>query len=246
MKKSFMPALGLMILSAVVVQAGENGRNTGTAQGKYLFILSGQSNMQLLDPGISFTPAVEKALGKENVIVVKDAQGAQPIRRWYKEWKPAEGYEPMATGDLHDRLMDKVNSAIAGQKIASVTFIWHQGERDAKEGHGKVYAASLKGLVAQLSRDLGRDDLNVVIARINDYSMDNKSYPHWTMVREAQVQVAKELPRAEWVDTDDLNGPKNGIHATKEGFETLGRRFADKALSLIAASAKAGPGTKPR
>lgn len=135
--------------------------------------------------------------------------------------------------------MGKVKKAIEGQKIAAVTFVWHQGERDAKEGHGKVYAESLKGLVAQLSADLGRDDVNVVIARINDYAMDNKSYPHWTMVREAQVQVAKALARADWVDTDDLNGPKNGIHATAEGYKTLGTRLAEKALALIAAGAKA-------
>ena len=53
---------------------------------KHLFILSGQSNMERLDPNISFTPTVEAAFGKNNVIVVKDAMGAQPIRRWYKKW----------------------------------------------------------------------------------------------------------------------------------------------------------------
>lgn len=223
----------VLALLGLTTFAQADGQIDKLAAGKHLFILSGQSNMQFLDPNISFTPTVEKALGKENVIVVKDAQGAQPIRRWYKEWKPAEGDEPKATGDLYDRLMGKVQKAIQGQKIASVTFVWHQGERDAKEGHGKVYAKSLKGLVAQLSKDLGRNDVNVVIARINDYSMDNKSYPHWTMVRDVQVQVAKELPHADWVDTDDLNGPKNGIHATSEGYITLGKRFAEKAIALI-------------
>ena len=243
MKKSLVLVVGMMILAAAIVQAGENGKPVGTAQGKHLFILSGQSNMQFLDPNISFTPTVEKELGKENVIVVKDAQGAQPIRRWYKKWQPPKGMKAPESqhpwGDLYDRLMSKVKKTIAGQKIASVTFVWHQGERDAKEKYGTVYAESLKGLVAQLSKDLGRDDVNVVIARINDYSMDNKSHPHWTIVREAQVQVAKELPRADWVDTDDLNGPKNGIHATKEGFKILGKRLAEKALALITTGAKA-------
>jgi hypothetical protein len=108
-----------------------------------------------------------------------------------------------------------------------------QGERDALEKHGEVYAESLKGLVRQLSADLKRDDVNVVIGRINDYSMDNKSHPHWTLVRDAQVRAAKELPRAAWVDTDDLNGGKNDIHATKEGYDTLGKRFAEQAIALI-------------
>ena len=129
--------------------------------------------------------------------------------------------------------MGKVKAAIKDQQIASVTFIWMQGERDALEKHGEVYAESLKGLVKQLSDDLKRDDVNFVIGRINDYSMNNKSHPHWTLVRDAQVQAAKEIPRADWVDTDDLNGPKNDIHATPEGYATLGKRFAEKAIALI-------------
>jgi len=218
---------------AAFAQAGGSGKN--------LFILSGQSNMANLKPEVSFTPAVEAAFGKENVIVVKDAQGAQPIRRWYKKWKPEEGDWTEATGDLYDRLMTKVQAAIKDQKIASVTFIWMQGERDAKEGHGTVYAASLKGLVAQLSADLKRDDVNFVIGRINDFAMDNKGYPHWTMVREVQVQVAKEMPRADWIDTDDLNDPKKGgVHATSEGYVTMGKRFAEKAIALINAGAVTG------
>jgi hypothetical protein len=35
------------------------------------------------------------------------------------------------------------------------------------------------------------------------------------------------------VDTDDLNGPKNDLHYTKEGYEELGRRFATKAADLV-------------
>ena len=41
------------------------------AGGKHLFILSGQSNMAGMKPEVSFTPAVTKAFGKENIIVAK-------------------------------------------------------------------------------------------------------------------------------------------------------------------------------
>ncbi len=194
--------------------------------------------MASMNPDLSFTPAVEEAFGKGNVIVVKDAKNAEPISRWYKNYKPAEGDMPSPIGDLYDKLMEKVNAATKDQKIATVTFVWMQGEREAKIKQAPIYAASLKGLVAQLSADLKRDDVNVVIGRINDHSMNNKSHPHWTLVREAQVQAAKELPRADWVDTDELNGSNNGIHATKEGFVTLGKLFAEKAIALIKANKK--------
>ncbi len=139
-----MAVAGLMSL-APAVRADE--------QGTHLFILSGQSNMVHVDPDVAFTPAVEKAFGKENVMVVKDAKSAEPISRWYKNYKPAEGDMPKPIGDLYDRLLEKVTAAIKDRKIATVTFIWMQGEREAKIKQAPIYAASLKGLVAQLSAD---------------------------------------------------------------------------------------------
>lgn len=208
---------------------------------KHLFILSGQSNMARLDPSISFTPAVEKAFGKENVIVVKDAQSGQPIHRWYKKWKPAQGDAPATTGDLYDRLMKKVNAALKADTFATVTFIWMQGERDAKDKQGDVYAASLKGLIAQLSDDLKRNDINFVIGRLSDSGLVGKSNSQWTLVRKAQVEVAEASPRGAWVDTDDLNDGineqgkliQNNLHYSVEGYKKLGERFAQKSIELI-------------
>jgi hypothetical protein len=207
----------------------------------HLFILSGQSNMAGLDPKISFTPAVEKEFGKDNVVVVKSAQGGQPIRRWFKEWKPADGPMPEKNGDLYDVLMTEVRKAIEGREIATVTFVWMQGERDAKEGHGGVYAESLKGLVAQLSKDLGRDDVNFVIGRLSDFANNNAGYPDWNKVREVQVSVAEGSPRGAWVDTDDLNdkaakggqGTFDDLHYSPEGYRILGERFAKAAIDLV-------------
>jgi hypothetical protein len=56
---------------------------------------------------------------------------------------------------------------------------------------------------------------------------------HWDMVREAQVKVAEDDPRVAWIDTDDLNGKKDGLHYDKAGYAELGKRFAEAALKLI-------------
>lgn len=221
--------------------AGVMDKSAELARAKHLFILSGQSNMARLVPDESFTPAVKAALGKKRVIVVKDAQGGQPIRRWYKAWKPKTGNEPVATGDLYDQLMTKVKVAINGQRIKTVTFVWMQGERDAREEHGEVYAASLRGLLNQLQKDLDRSDINFVIGRLSDFDMDNQRYPHWTMVRKSQVEVAAANPDFAWVNCDDLNDGlnakgkaiKNDLHMTPTGYVTLGQRFAEKAIELI-------------
>ena len=210
-------------------------------EGKHLFILSGQSNMARLKPEESFTPVIKEKFGEENVIVVKDALGGQPIRRWYKDWKPLEGNEPKAQPDLYDTLMTKVYSAIENKKIATITFIWMQGERDAKEKLGEVYEESLTGLYRQLSNDLERKDINFVIGRLSDHDMLNKKCPHWTMIRDIQVKVAESNPRFDWINTDDLNDGvyrrgkeiKNDIHMSAEGYVIMGKRFADKSIKLI-------------
>jgi hypothetical protein len=209
--------------------------------GVHLFILSGQSNMAGLDPSLSFTPTVEKEFGKENVVVVKSAQGGQPIRRWDREWKPADGPKPEGNGDLYDKLLGVVRPAIEGKEIESVTFVWMQGERDARDGQAAVYHDSFLRVVKQLEKDLGRKEINFVIGRLSDFDMDNRSYRDWTKVRDVQVALAEESPRGAWVDTDDLNdkpakdgsGMRNDLHYSKEGYVTLGKRFADAAIALV-------------
>ena len=214
-------------------------------KGKHLFILSGQSNMVGLNPSISFTPTIEAALGKDNVIIVKDAAGGQPIRRWYKKWDPELGKSETSKtpGDLYDRLMKKVTSAIKDNKLASVTFIWMQGESDAK-GNANLYSESLKGLLDQVRTDLGHKNIKFVIGRISDYN-NPRRYPQWDMIRAAQVEVADADPCGAWVDTDDLNDGvnkkgkqiKDDLHYSVEGYKTLGKRFAEKAIELIKNSA---------
>ena len=195
--------------------------------------------MMGLKDKVSFTPVVEKEFGKDHVIVVKDAASGQPIRQWYKAWKPAAAAAAAAkgrNGKLYDRLMSKVKPAIEGQKFASVTFVWMQGERDAKEKHGEVYADSFKGLLAQLKTDLKLDDINFVIGRLSDFDMQDKKYPHWTIVRDVQVKLAESDPLGTWVDTDAINGKGNGLHYSKEGYAQLGERFAEESIRLVKAS----------
>lgn len=203
------------------------------SQDVHLFILSGQSNMAGLDPKISFEPLLKKSLAGDEVIVVKYALGGRPIHRWYKKWYPEEGEAPKATGDIYDRLMNKVNEAVQGRNPGTITFVWMQGERDAREKYGEFYPYRLKGLIRQLRADMGRQDINFVIGRLSDYAINSKRYLFWTLVRIAQVETAESDPHGAWVDTDDLNGSDNDLHYTDEGYEELGRRFANKSIELI-------------
>jgi hypothetical protein len=58
------------------------------------------------------------------------------------------------------------------------------------------------------------------------------------------MEVADADPRGAWVDTDDLNGDKNSVHYTRQGYKGLGSRFARKAVELIKKSAGTGEADK--
>ena len=202
-----------------------------------LFILSGQSNMHKLNPAISFTPAVEAAFPEDDVVVVKDAQSAQPIRQWVKDWAPGPGAkfpDQRGTGELYERLKQSIAKAMEGKpKPASVVFIWMQGEADTAPWNSSVYEKSLQTLVANLRQDIGAPDMPVVIGRISDHRAHPKLQKSEDEVRQAQENFAKTDPHASWVDTDDLNGEKNELHYTAEGYKTLGERFSTQAIKAI-------------
>jgi hypothetical protein len=161
------------LICALVASFGFGIASTAHAGKTNLFILSGQSNMAGLNHEKLFDPVIKQLLPDDTNISVRSAQGGQPIRRWYKKWKPAKGDQPKATGDLYDVMMKKVHAAMAGKKFDTITFLWMQGERDAKELHGTVYKDAMLGLVQQLRDDLKRPDINFVIGRLSDYSNGN-------------------------------------------------------------------------
>jgi len=139
--------------------------------------------------------------------------------------------------------MRVVRTTTGGKTYDTVTFVWMQGESDAKSRLSAVYADSFKGILAQLKEDLKRDEISFVIGRLSDFKgYDQES---WNGIRDAQVKLAEEAPNGDWVDTDDLNDVKDeegnirhGLHYTPEGYKILGQRFAEKAIALISEGGK--------
>ena len=198
--------------------------------------------MAFLDPSISFTPSVIAGLGRDSVIVVKDAKGAKGIRSWYKDYKTVQGRSAEVQGELYERLLASVQQGIKGREIETVTFLWMQGEQDAATNQTGVYKQSLDAVIAQLQSDLKIEKMNLVLGRLSDYSLDTGKHPEWPQMRDLQQEYAESKPYAEWVNTDDLNNmthkdtgaPRNDVHYTREGYEIFGDRLAEKALGLLA------------
>lgn len=206
----------------------------------HLFILSGQSNMQGMNPKLGFEPETAKLLPNADVAYIKVSRGGQPIRLWVTEWNEIAkkaGLDSTSAGTKYYKpILEQFAELIKKHPDpASVTFCWMQGERDAKENLSKAYEAALTTLIANLRRDLKQPNMNFVIGRLSDFS----TVGEWEAVRKIQVSLAAKDERGAWVDCDDLNNKeKNGVkrddlHYTKEGYELLGRRFARQAKLMI-------------
>ena len=228
-------AVAAVALTALAAAAAEPARPLR------LFLLSGQSNMKHVDPEASFTPRVSAALPDCEVAVVKFAVSGQLIRMWVHDWQPPAGQQPAGQGPNgrhYDALLRLTRDALADRpRPASVTLVWMQGEADANHpGYAELYPAALHALLGQLRRDLGRDDVDMVLGRISDFGVGQPDRPGWDTIRAEQVKFVEQDPdHRAWVDTDDLNGNSNGLHYTRRGYQLLGERFADAAVALLKA-----------
>ena len=208
--------------------SGSSGSNIEKSNDYYhLFILSGQSNMQNMDVEY-FLPVVEEEFGSDHIIAVKDAHEGETITQWYDQYDLEGDLE--AVGPLYDQLMGKVFVAIEGKNIASVTFIWMQGESDALIGdpsYSENYRDNLLGLIELIESDL-KTNINFVIGRLNTFRIN---IPGWAAIRTIQVELAEGDANGTWVNTDDLG--TLGPDLLFKRYELLGERFAFAAISLI-------------
>lgn len=231
-------------------------------QGRHLLILSGQSNMngKVRERDI-IKPMVEKKFGKDSVIAVRHAAGGSSIAFWLEKTINADGIEVSSPGTVYPKWMESVKAASKGENIASVTFIWMQGEsdvllnkkpdwQDGKPMSPEIYRKNFFRLLKRVHSDLGVEELNVVIGRLSDYHKnEDKPLPKekkeaWVAIRELQVKLAEELPSGAWVDTDDLNDGlqtrggeskevSNDLHYTDKGYEVFSERLAEASIKLI-------------
>jgi hypothetical protein len=219
---------------------------TSLAKDTHLFILSGQSNMSRMKEAEGFLPEVSSLLPGDEILLVKVASPGKPIRNWLAEWdqlaidKGLDAAAIRATDKkkgtpYFDALMEQVPPMMA-MKPDSVTFVWMQGESDSKNGAEVVYEEALTRLISKLRDDFNAPEMNVVIGRISDYGSKNPKgteWLGWKTIRAAQQNVVTADPRAAMVSTDDVNGPKNGLHYPAEGYELTGRRMARQAVALV-------------
>ncbi|MEM9282579.1 MAG: sialate O-acetylesterase [Verrucomicrobiota bacterium] len=196
----------------------------------HLVMLTGDERMQNLDESASFLPALQTSLGGDQVVVVKSAYEKKHLGHWHDGWSASfRGREirDYAQGWILDELIQKARAATEGKQVQSVTVVWAQGITDTAEGYSASYDTSFRALTDQLAKALGRNDLNLVIARLGQLNDAPKRHPEWDALKATQEQLGTSLPHASLVDTDAI------VAKSKDYSEALGQLLVDATLKQI-------------
>jgi hypothetical protein len=173
-------------------------------------------------PEISTGLTISNGQGGALVAQVKYAVGGTNL---FDQWNPA------GSGNLYDNMVARVNQSIAdlqtqlGHTGFVAGFFWMQGESDAGRSD---YATNLTNFIASVRTDFGDPNLPFVFGQIIDFMP-----PDSTTIRNQQQQVANNVANTAYVLTDDL-GHFDIIHFNGQGTYTMGQRFGEAYLSLVA------------
>ncbi|PQJ28115.1 sialate O-acetylesterase [Rubritalea profundi] len=210
---------------------------------RHLFIFAGENNMESVRPERTVIPALkkDKEVRKGELLWVREARREMSMHDVDEGWKDSEGktkkkfgpdYKVKQTKN-YKRLLKNARQAAKKRPCDTIVLFWMQGESDAKNGWGDEYAASFKRFVTNLEKDLALGKINVVITRISDFGTENKKYPDWQNVRDAQKQLVKDNKGWILIDTDDKNGKLNKLQFDKKGIARIGELYAEIAIEFV-------------
>jgi len=181
-------------------------------------------------PEISFADRILEGIGDDLILIVKVALGGTSLRY---DWNPDTRSGPQ----LFQALVDTVRKA--GSELSHRAmdchcegFFWMQGESDAlKEEDAVLYYHNLVSFISRMRGSLGNSDLPFIIGRI--MNRREEFSPAVRLVQIAQ-ELAAENSSLTWIiSTDDLPDIGDSLHYNEKGIWELGRRFADRYLSVI-------------
>ncbi len=192
-------------------------------------------------PYLQFARVLRRALGVP-VGLVQTALGGSPL----SQWDPAEGDAGLYRNMIHC-------VGLAGGSVRGV--VWYQGESDSSPELGTTYAARFSRAVAAWREAMGLPELAVITVQLNRVTAPQPEGADlgWSLVREAQRQVARRLAGVAVVPALDLP-LSDQIHTSPAGNLILGERMAQAALAVaygqprwwrapeIAAARRAGDG----
>ena len=183
-------------------------------------------------PEVGFARTLQAAGWRDVVIIKVHANFTRDVTSW--PW--AEG------GALFEAWAKFVDARLAelqaqGYAIRVRGFLWHQGIDDAVHGPlANHYEENLTALIGVLRKRHAAGQAPFVLARsvnspvAHSLTGAGEASP-MARVRRAQVAVGTSVPRAAWIDVDDLPNV-NRHHFSADSQLSIGRRFGEAFLKI--------------
>ena len=169
-------------------------------------------SMQGLGYAYTFAKKVQEYTGNQLGLVV-NARGGSSIFSWTK------GDEDRYFEEAYDRLQ-------AALSLPNTTFkgiIWHQGETNRNY---QFYLSSLSNFINDWRDTLNMPEMPFIAGQLSQLRDDNETF------NQNILTLPTLVAHTAVAETEDLNAP-DLTHFDSEAQRELGRRYADKALSLI-------------
>lgn len=234
---------------SLLILMGGQSNMSGLAQKANLLDVKFPKNIDFIDYGLTgnmqrmaerfgpeFGLAVQlnKTHPNQHFTFLKYSVGGASLLDWAPDYskEKAEITGNAQFGNLYARFFQLIDSLQTQQaEIEPTAILWMQGERDARIPEaGKEYYENFKKLILACRKQIGQPDLPFIFGMVNPPA---DRYPALETVRNAQRQIAKDLPNIFIIETDDLAKLRDNLHYNTIGQWEMGKRFGVQLNQLL-------------
>jgi len=168
--------------------------------------------------GVSFGKKMHEVTGRK-ILMVVNAKGNTSISQWI----------PTAEDPLfYNEAVRRTKQAQAYGTVKGI--LWHQGCGDAR--WTGQYAKRAKLLFESLRKDIGDEDIPVVVGEIGKWLVSQDGTVTADNINEVLRNLPYSIPNLLCVSSEGCTPIYDKIHFDHKSLELLGLRYADKMLSF--------------
>lgn len=161
-------------------------------------------------PGLAFGKAIAEAYPNRRVLLIPAAVGGTKISYW----------TPDNSRGLYREAIRKTNAAMRYGTLKGI--VWQQGESDSNERDAPLYKQRLEALITSFRRDLGNDNLPVVVGGLGSFLRSE----YYTVVNKALKETASELTNVAFSEASQLGHIGDSLHFNARAQRENGRNMA--------------------
>ena len=167
-------------------------------------------------PGLSFGKAMANANRGKRIGLIPAAVGGTKISYW----------TPDNDRGLYKEAVRKAKFAMSYGKLKGI--VWQQGESDSNGNDAPLYKQRLKQLISTFRKDLGNENLPVVVGGLGDFL--RSKYFH--QINKALQEVSTEMKNVRFSEASKLGHIGDSLHFNAKAQRENGRKMAEAMLEL--------------